>query len=294
MQQKSFPMRAEIFSLFDLMYQEAKEELYRVTLTMPLDIAHKADTTVVTACDSAIDECTSGIAALHGFSVLSEEGVQSDEIVCAGTYCAIDPIDGTREYIESVNDAIADGGVLCFLESPRSKKRNFCFLVGLVENGMPTYGACYNYVTGEQILIDANAPHLARLNAPALSREDMCHNSDPIVYTDPRVFSDPRYGPRLQKIVQQVPGTRVIAQGSFGLNAVHALLNGHQDALVFHPVQQSGLWDVLPAAVAARAFGGEIFDGQGKPLKLDSYVLVPGLGLYVLKGDKFRFVIDEI
>ena len=273
--------RQEIFDLFERMFLVAEEELLRFTRSVPLVVNQKADKTVVTECDSAIDVKTSRLAAQYGIPIVSEEGEQSAHVVSRGLYCAIDPIDGTQEYIECVNDALGTSGAPNFLKSPTPSQRNFCFLTGIVQDGLAVYGGCYNFVTKEKFLIDARARRLDRSGASSWAG-GLTDTS--VVYTDPRVRTDPVHGERLQKIVEKVPGTKVVVQGSFGLNALHALLNGHNDALVYHPVQNAGLWDIVPAAVAAHAYGGEIFDGQGKPLQLSSYVMIPGPGLYVLKG----------
>ena len=286
-----FLNRSKEFALFERMAQKAEEELYRFTLETPLDVSHKADRTVVTGCDSAIDAYMTQIVEEYGLPVVSEEGMQSAQVLQGGTYCVIDPVDGTREYIESVNDALKDGSIQYFLKSPRSRNHNFCLLVGVVNNGVATHGSCYDYVTGEKFLVDATAPGFIH-STMQIARKST--QRFPVIYVDSRVYSDPEYGQRLKEICKRVPNAEIVTQGSFGLNALHALFNSSPDALVFHPVQQSGLWDVLPAAVAARAFGGQIFDGQGKELVLNSYAMIPGPGLYVLKGNLFRFVIDEL
>jgi len=70
--------------------------------------------------------------------------------------------------------------------------------------------------------------------------------------------------------------------------------NPHESAIMCHRVQSSGLWDILPAAVASKAFGGEIYDDRGNTLLLNEYAVLPGKGCTVIKGDKFKFVIDLI
>ena len=61
-----------------------------------------------------------------------------------------------------------------------------------------------------------------------------------------------------------------------------------------HRVQSAGLWDIMPAAVAARCCGGEIYDDRGDPLRLTDYVILPGMGVTVIKGAYFSFVAEEL
>jgi hypothetical protein len=50
----------------------------------------------------------------------------------------------------------------------------------------------------------------------------------------------------------------------------------------------------MPAAVASRAFGGQIYDGLGEALEFDRYIVLPGKGATIIKGDKYNFVVDEL
>lgn len=275
-------MYSKAYELFDRMIMVAKKELFEFTLNQPFVKEQKADKSVVTACDKAIDKKISAISKEAGFAVVSEEGEHTVEVVKTGSYLTIDPIDGTLGYIDYVNDALAHGDIANFLKKDLGSLHDFCLLVGIVANGIPQYGLLYNYVTEETILVDGNdTSHLVRKNN--------IRN-----YTQQYAAYIDQYGKNeeLGQLFINMPEVSIIKQATVGLKSLYALLNAHEAAVMPHRAQASGLWDILPAAVAARAFGGEIYDDLGNPLRLDTYAVIPGKGVTVIKGEKFQFVKD--
>lgn len=274
----------QAYSLFEQMIAQAIEELKRFTLQAPLSIEHKADKSAVTECDKHIDSKLSKLAVDAGFSVVSEEGEHVLDIIKSGNYITIDPIDGTLGYIENVNYALENSGIGEFMKKDLGAEHDFGLLLGIVENGLPRFGACFNFITGEKILIDGE-------NKENFVRENNVRNyvQENAVYLDQRFIDDP--------ITQQIlllPDVVSIKQATLGLKSLYTLINPHKNAVTVHRVQSAGLWDIMPAAVATRVFGGEIYDDSGKPLEFKNYIMVPGNGAIVIKGDKFSFVLDEL
>ena len=274
------------FILFDEIISLADRKLFDFTKNESLLIEKKADKTLVTAADKLIDATLKARFEAEGFAVISEEGSQEEEIAKTGNYVTIDPIDGTLGYVEYANYALQNqesskGDVL--FSKDLGPASDFCLLLGIVENGAPRYGAVFNFVTKEKILIDA-------LNPYKIVREKSARN-----YTQRfAAYVDQRPGEALERKLLAMPGVEAIKQATVGLKSTYAMLNHHEAAVMVHRVQLAGLWDILPGAVAARAFGGKIFDDLGDPLKLDEYVVIPGKGVTAIKGKKFAFVEEEL
>lgn len=273
----------EAYKLFELMIAEAEKELMSYTSNLSLTIENKSDKTAVTECDKRIDEKLCSIAKRHGLNVVSEEGEQSQKIVESGNYITIDPIDGTLGYIEYVNEVTNRGDSRQFLKRDLGAQSDFCLLLGIVENNLPSFGACYNYITKEKILIDGS-------NKNNLVRENNKRN-----YTSPNaIYLDQRSGDYIEDELKAIKNATIIKQAALGLKSLYTIINLHKNAVTVHRVQVAGLWDIMPAAVAARAFGCTIYDDLGSPLELNKYIILPGKGATILKGDMFKFVINRL
>jgi 3'-phosphoadenosine 5'-phosphosulfate (PAPS) 3'-phosphatase len=274
----------QAFSLFEKMITIAENELFELTLHSQISIEHKADKSAVTQCDKRIDERLTALAHETGLQVVSEEGEHVLNIVKSGNYMTIDPIDGTLGYIDYVNYAIENGGLPTFAQKDLGAKSDFCLLLGIVEQGRPKYGACYNFVTKEKILIDAENKHSLIRNHNVRN-----YNQTNAAYFDQRFIDD-----GINKKLQSMSNVDIVTQAALGLKSLYTLINPHENAVTVHRVQSAGLWDIMPAAVAANAFGGIILDDQGNPLTFTDYILLPGKGATVIKGDLFNFVAEEL
>jgi 3'-phosphoadenosine 5'-phosphosulfate (PAPS) 3'-phosphatase len=253
------------------------------TVSSQLKIQEKADKSLVTACDRIIDEKLTSIVSSYGFSVISEEGKHVQKIVESGNYVTIDPIDGSLGYIDYANDFyLKNTSVVPFLKD-LGPSSDFSLLLGIVENAVPKYGACYNYVTKEKIFLDGdNRANFSRTNARTI------YDQENVAYVDQRK------GDWIEDRIKETKNTTAITQATVGLKSLYTIINPHKSAIMCHRVQSSGLWEILPAAVASRIFGGEIYDDCGDTLKLNRYIELPGRGCTVIKGEAFAFVRDLI
>ena len=272
------------YELFETMIKVAEKQLFEFTRNSSLSIDHKADKSAVTQCDKEIDTKLTKIATQAGLQVVSEEGEHVLRIVQSGSYVTIDPIDGTLGYIDYVNYSIENNDLQNVFEKDLGAEKDFCLLLGIVENGEPRFGACYNYITKEKILIDSNNKNnFIRLNNKRI------YSQEYVAYLDQRFLEDAITN-QILKISEVIP----IRQATLGLKSIYTIVNPHKSAVTVHRVQTAGLWDILPAAVACKVFGGKVYDDLGNPLRLDSYIILPGTGATIIKGEKFKFVIDEL
>jgi len=86
----------------------------------------------VTAADEAADRVLREILPRDGEGWLSEESVADPARLECDRVWVVDPIDGTREFIEGIPE--------------------WCISIGLVEGGLPVAGGIFNPVTDELIL----------------------------------------------------------------------------------------------------------------------------------------------
>lgn len=275
----------KIYALFEQMIRVATEELVSFTVESGKDLDHefKADKTLVTACDRHIDRKLTQICHDAGLQVVSEEGEHVLNIVKSGNYFTIDPIDGSLGYLDYVNHSYNGENEVAFLSEDLGKESDFCLLLGLVENGKPRAGACYNFVTQEKVLMDAEAP-----DAFVRENNKRDHKGRYVAYLDQRP------GTEIEVEILKLKDVAGIKQATLGLKSLYTILNDHESAITLHQVQTAGLWDIMPAAVAAQIFGGQVYDEQGNELDTQKYIILPGKGAVITKGSKFKFVIDKL
>ena len=275
--------REEAFKLFEEMIKLADKELVNFTTSQNFKIEQKVDKTLVTNCDYHIDKILTNYAKSRNLLVVSEEGDKINKIVEGGNYITIDPIDGSLGYIEYVNNAIQNEGIRSFLSKDLGPESDFCLLIGIVENGQPKYGCCFHYVTKEKILLDSE-------NKSKCIIENSVRNykSKSVIYIDPRP------GDEIQKKIMDMDNVSNITQATLGLKSLLTILNNHENAITIHRVQDAGLWDILPTAVATKIFGGILLDDKGNDVVYNKYIILPGKGATCIKGNKFIFVKDEL
>jgi 3'-phosphoadenosine 5'-phosphosulfate (PAPS) 3'-phosphatase len=271
----------EAFNLFEEMISVAKEELVNFTLSSNLSIEKKADKSMVTECDKAIDIKLTQLAQNFGLKVVSEEGEHIIDIVKDGNYITIDPIDGTLGYIDHVNSALEKGSLKDYLLEDLGANHDFGLLLGIVENNEPRFGACYNFCTREKILIDSYGEILRENNVRN-------YNAKNAVYVDQRAGED------IEQKLRSLDNVTIISQATLGLKSLYTVLNNHESAVTVHRVQSAGVWDIMPAAVAAKIVDAQIYDDLGNPLEFNKYILLPGKGATIIRGEKFKFVVNDL
>ena len=85
----------------------------------------------LTEADLAVDDVLKNLLPSDGEGWLSEETVDSSDRLGRRRVWIVDPIDGTREFVEGVPE--------------------WCVSVGLIEDGQPVAGGIHNPATGERI-----------------------------------------------------------------------------------------------------------------------------------------------
>lgn len=96
-----------------------------------IDSTLKSGGDPLTQADLAVDMALKDILPAEGEGWLSEETVDSTERLNKARVWIVDPIDGTREFIEGIPE--------------------WCVSIGLIEDGKPVAGGIHNPATGERI-----------------------------------------------------------------------------------------------------------------------------------------------
>ncbi len=268
------------------MIEVAAKEIVTFTKQHGLKVDHKPDKTVVTECDKYLDGILTSLAQEKGFDVVSEESESNLDIVKSGNYFITDAIDGSLRYITYVERSRErKSDKPSYVDTDLGPAYDHCLLLGIVENGRPRFGCCYNYVTGEKILLDSSS----REHTIRSGNNQRFYSGRYVQYVEDRTKDE------ISKRISEDPSLDGIYDiGDIGSRAVVLQLNDHESAVTVHFAQQNGLWDILPACVAAEFTGATILDGYGEKIRFTDYLLIPGGGLTVHTGNKFSWVTQEL
>ncbi len=97
-----------------------------------IDSTLKSGGDPLTEADIAVDTALKSLLPQRGEGWLSEETVDSSQRIGKQRVWIVDPIDGTREFIEGIPE--------------------WCISIGLIEDGRPVAGGIHNPATGERIV----------------------------------------------------------------------------------------------------------------------------------------------
>jgi len=277
-------IRKTAYEMFDDVIEAASTELVE-SVEEDLDINHKHDEiggrTVVTNADRRIDAKAKPIVDEYGIPFVSEEGEHDIEIVKTGNYAILDSVDGTLALIEHVKKGSPQNPAI---DPTLGERYDYSLLIGIVEDGRPRFGCCYNYVTGEKIYLDSEGD--VRRTGP--SRKEF--EARLARYVDSR-SNDP-----INQRIAKDPAVSTYYLGSLGIASIYAQLYKHEAAVISHFPQENGLWDILPGCVlseADKSNGTRFYDGHGNEISYTDYILIPK-GVVMIRGDKFNWVIDEL
>lgn len=123
--------RAEDLVRIELALDAAAKEFARFT-PGAVDVEHKSPGDPVTEADRAVDEALRRTLPQAGEGWLSEETVDDAARLAASRVWVVDPLDGTREFVQAIPE--------------------WCVSIGLVENGRPVAGGILNPATGERVV----------------------------------------------------------------------------------------------------------------------------------------------
>jgi myo-inositol-1(or 4)-monophosphatase len=192
----------------------------------------KADSTLVTAADRAVEEfLTPRIAALApGARILGEEfGATGGEAACTIT---LDPIDGTAAFVAGLP--------------------TWCITVGLIRDAVAIGGITYLPMTGETYVA---ADDVAEWNGRALLRDTRpASDGDLFILThsDYHRSGAARFTGKIRSLGSTAYHMALVARGA----AIAAVLG------------RPRIWDIAAGAAMLAAIGGELRYRSGAPVEL--------------------------
>jgi myo-inositol-1(or 4)-monophosphatase len=207
---------------------------------------HNPVTTADHAADSKLKEILTQARPDYGW--LSEETIDSKERLKKERVWVVDPLDGTKEFIEGVP--------------------NFVVSIGLVENGEPVVGVLYNPVTTETFT--AAKGYGARLDGKTI----LCNTKQDVgemVILNSR--SETRRG-LWEPFENTFGGLKAVGSVAYKLGLTAA---GKAD--IFASLRPKNEWDICAGNCIINEAGGKLIDlyGKGREYNLEKTLIEPGL-----------------
>lgn len=219
----------------------------------------KSDGSPVTAADRAADALI--VPALRALTpaipVVSEESVDAGDIpdVSGGVFWLVDPLDGTKEFI--------------------NKRDDFTVNIGLVRDGRPVLGVVHTPVDG---VLQAGAVGLGAWEEDAEGRSHAIsvRTADPDALVV--VASKSHRNPELEAYIATLPVADSVSRGS----ALKFCVVARGDADVYPRTGPTMEWDTAAGHAVLLAAGGSMttFDGEpflyGKPEFRNGFFIAKG------------------
>jgi len=202
----------------------------------------KTDKTLVTDADLAADRIIAArLAALFPeIPTVSEESAESQlgRFEAVSRFFLIDPLDGTREFLELTDE--------------------FTVNIGLIENGQPVAGVVHAPALGESYLAVAGNAYRIKGETRSGALKARRSGGDPLVIIASRFHRDPR----TDAFIAQHGDASVIAAGSalkFGVLA-------RGDADIYPRFGRTMEWDTAAGHAVLKAAGGSVRTLEGREL----------------------------
>jgi 3'(2'), 5'-bisphosphate nucleotidase len=215
----------------------------------PLNIVHKSenDDPVTQADHAANDVIIAGLQReFPADGILSEETLDTVRRLSLARVWMIDPLDGTKGFIEGNGD--------------------FAVQIGLVEEGTPVVGVVYQPVPG--VLHYAARGAGAWVVRPGAEAARLRASSE-IEFARMRLAaSRNHHSPRMSAVMRALGVSEEIRRGSVGIKT--GLIAERQCDLYIHLSPRTKQWDTCaPEAILAEA-GGRLTDLWGEPLRYNT------------------------
>lgn len=225
------------------------------------EVAWKGANDPVTAADQAANQLlVAGLSrAFPSDGILAEESRDNRDRMQRRRVWIIDPLDGTREFIDRIGE--------------------FCIMVGLAIEGQAALGVVYQPVADQ---LYRGIPGLLADVVQQGVRQPLAVSpvADPAQMR--LVASRSHRDPLVDAVCRQLGVTQERPCGSVGLK-VGLLATGQCD-LYIHPAPGLKEWDTCAPEAILRAAGGAISDAWGRPLRYNQVDVRQRQGLVASNG----------
>ena len=181
----------------------------------------------------------------------------------------IDPIDGTREFIDHRDE--------------------FAVMIGLVLDGAPVLGVIYQPVT-EKLYSAAHGSGAVLKEKGGVTSLQVSRESDPRHMTI--ALSRSHHSPTIDVVCRRLQITRSIRSGSIGLK-VGMICEGHTH-LYLDMSGRTSLWDTCAPAALLHESGGRMTDLKGMQLRYDTLELRHLNGIIASNGTIHDRVVEAV
>ena len=212
-------------------------EIYQSSFT----VEYKDDDSPITEADIAVNKILVDGLEQYGWSILSEELADSKERLGVSRVWIIDPVDGTKGFID--------------------KKGDFSIMVGLAERGKPILGIVYQPTDDKLYYAQKGEGSylVAGTQKKRLKVSDISNVSDSRL-----VISRSHFSKEMKEQVEAIKPKKVVHIGSTGLKA--ALIAEGKADFFFSPTPYMGQWDLCAPHIILEEAGGKMTGVRGQEL----------------------------
>lgn len=226
----------------------------------------KTDGSPITNADTASHTCICDKLRPFGYPILSEEGETPEHLERAERFWIIDPLDGTKDFIEQTGE--------------------FSIMIGLAGGGkavmgvvyQPTEDRMYYAVRGEGAYVRVGNEEPVRLHVSDIS--------------DPRdarfVVSRHHLDEKTKAFVKQCGATRLLRCGSIGVK-LGLLAEGKVDAYATF-TNKTNIWDICAPSLILEEAGGKVRDCLGNEFRYDGLNIRNEYGIFAGNNKIFSLI----
>ena len=193
-------------------------------------------------------------AAFPSDGVLSEESIDTDALVGKHRVWMVDPMDGTKEFINYTDE--------------------FAAMIGLCVDGRPTMGVVYQPATDTLYrgVVGEGAEVVRR---GSISAADGATEVSPLAVSGTSelsalklIVSRSHTPETVRRMADEVGITQMVKSGSVGLKI--GRISTRDCDLYLHPSRGTKLWDACAPEAILAAAGGRMTDFDGSPIRYDA------------------------
>lgn len=254
--------------------QEAGEAILDI-YESELEVNYKDDKSPVTSADLKAEAILFERLKNFGYPFLSEESVDDLGRLNAKRVWIIDPLDGTKDFIQKTGD--------------------FSIIVGLVEDGKPVLGVIYKPV-GAKLYYAVRGEGAYLVEKGQTRRLQVSKETD---FEKFRMCVSRNHILPLEKKLSKKLGIKdLITSGSAGLKA--ALIAEGKSDLYINSSNKTSEWDVCAGEVIIKEAGGILVDLKGREIvynkrhvkNMDGYIFCNNQNLNLLL-EQLSLILDQ-
>ncbi len=238
-------------------------EIYRSSFS----VEYKADNSPITEADIAVNKMLVDGLEQYGWPILSEELADSRERIGVPRVWIIDPVDGTKGFID--------------------KEGDFSIMVGLAQEGHPIFGVVYQPTENKLYYAQKGKGSylVAGTQKKRLKVSDVSDVSDSRL-----VISRNHFSKEMKEQVEAIKPKKVVHIGSTGLKA--ALIAEEKADFFFSPTPHMGQWDLCAPHIILEEAGGKMTGICGQELVYNKEDVKNPYGVLATNGKLHKQILE--